>query len=150
MMIEATLVTLRPAIAEDARACAEILNTWIDGRDWMPRVHSREDVLAFYQDFVFKRRQVWVLGDPVQGFIALDPANDMVTALYVATPGRGNGRALLNHAKTGRDRLSLWTFIANDGARRFYAREGFHEVRRTEGDNEEGLPDVLLQWERDA
>ncbi|MEQ8482419.1 MAG: GNAT family N-acetyltransferase [Hoeflea sp.] len=113
-------------------------------------MHSREDVLAFYRDFVFKRRQVWVAGDPVLGFMALDPDSDMVTALYVATPGMGMGRALLNHAKTGRDSLSLWTFVANEGARRFYAREGFLEVRRTEGDNEEGLPDVLLQWERSA
>jgi putative acetyltransferase len=50
----------------------------------------------------------------------------------------------------GRDRLSLWTFQANEGARRFYAREGFAEVRMTEGDNEEGLPDVLLEWVRDG
>lgn len=150
MMIEETVATPRPAVAEDARACAEILNNWIDDRIWMPRVHSREDVLAFYRDFVFKRRQVWVAGDPVLGFMALDPDSDMVTALYVATPGMGMGRALLNHAKTGRDSLSLWTFVANEGARRFYAREGFLEVRRTEGDNEEGLPDVLLQWERSA
>ena len=42
--------------------------------------------------------------------------------------------------------LTLWTFVANEGARRFYAREGFVEVGRTEGENEEGLPDVLLAW----
>ena len=40
----------------------------------------------------------------------------------------------------------LWTFVANAPARRFYAREGFVEVRRTGGENEEGLPDVLLKW----
>lgn len=139
---------LRPAVPSDAAACAAILNDWIDDRDWMPRVHSRDDVAAFYADFVFMQRDVWVIGAPVAGFMALDRDAEMVTALYVAAPGRGLGKALLDHAKAGRAELALWTFQANDGARRFYAREGFHEVRRTEGDNEEGLPDVLLRWER--
>ncbi|WP_421858714.1 GNAT family N-acetyltransferase [Oricola sp.] len=139
---------LRPGKPEDAAACAAILNDWIDDRPWMPRIHTCEEVEAFYRDFVFQKRQVWVAGDPVEGFMALDPEHHMVTALYVATPGQGIGRALLDHAKRGRDALELWTFVANEDARRFYAREGFVEIRRTGGDNEESLPDVLLRWER--
>ena len=43
--------------------------------------------------------------------------------------------------------LTLWTFQANDGARRFYAREGFREVEFTDGaGNAEKLPDVRLEW----
>lgn len=136
----------RRAKAEDARVCAAILNDFIDERDWMPRVHAHQEVVDFYQDFVLASRQVWVIGDPVEGFMALDAENDIVTALYVATPGKGLGRILLDHAKAGRDRLDLWTFVANSGARRFYAREGFVEVRRTDGENEENLPDILLRW----
>lgn len=137
----------RRAELKDAKACAAILNEWIDERDWMPRVHSHEEVVDFYETFVFAEREVWVSGEPVEGFLALDADNDVVTALYVAKPGRGTGRVLLDHAKGGRQALELWTFVANEGARRFYAREGFEEVRQTEGDNEEGLPDVLLRWE---
>lgn len=133
---------------EDATACAAILNAWIDERDWMPRVHTHEEVESFYQDFVFVKREVWVVGEPLAGFMALDGDADMVTALYVGTPGRGLGKRLLDHAKQDRQSLELWTFVANDGARRFYRREGFVEVRETDGDNEEGLPDVLLRWER--
>ncbi|WP_316650111.1 GNAT family N-acetyltransferase [Ovoidimarina sediminis] len=140
---------VRRARPEDAARCAAILNRWIDDRDWMPRVHTEAEVEAFYHDVVFARREVWVIGDPAAGFMALDREADVVTALYVAGPGRGLGRRLLNHAKAGRATLELWTFVANKGARRFYAREGFTEIRRTEGDNEEGLPDVLLRWERD-
>ncbi len=140
--------TLRRGTPADAPACAAILNSWIDDRDWMPRVHSPAEVEAFYQDFVFVRREVWVTGDPVEGFMALDPEANMVTALYVSRPGQGIGRRLLDHAKADRAVLELWTFVANEGARRFYAREGFSEVRQTPGDNEEGLPDVLLRWER--
>lgn len=32
------------------------------------------------------------------------------------------------------------------GARRFYERHGFVVVDATEGDNEEGAPDVCYQW----
>lgn len=137
----------RPAEKNDAKACAAILNDWIDARDWMPRVHSHADVVDFYESFVFEKREVWVSGEPIEGFMALDLGNDVVTALYVAKPGHGIGKRLLDHAKTGREALELWTFVANEGARRFYAREGFQEIRQTDGDNEEGLPDVLLRWE---
>ncbi|MEM0947395.1 MAG: GNAT family N-acetyltransferase [Pseudomonadota bacterium] len=113
----------------------------------MPRVHTPEGVLTFYRDFVFQCREVWVSGDPVAGFMATDTDADIVTALYVGTPGQGIGKRLLDHAKVGRTALELWTFLANDGARRFYAREGFRELRTSPGDNEEGLPDVLLRWE---
>ena len=140
-------VGLRRGVPADAQACAAILNAWIDERDWMPRVHTPEEVEAFYGDFVFVHRTVWVAGDPVAGFMAMNDAEHMVTALYVAAPGQGIGKALLDHAKAGRKSLELWTFVANECARRFYAREGFHEVRTTPGNNEEGLPDVLLRWE---
>ncbi|WP_233557284.1 GNAT family N-acetyltransferase [Rhodophyticola porphyridii] len=139
---------VRPGRREDAVACADILNGWIDDRDWMPRVHTADEVRDFYRDFVFEQRRVWVTGDPIHGFLAMDEDDDLVTALYVAKPGLGIGRGLLNVAKDGRDRLKLWTFVANRGARNFYTREGFREIRQTDGDNEEGLPDVLLRWER--
>ena len=150
-MIEAaTRPALRRGLPEDAVACADILNDWIDGRDWMPRVHTHEEVCSFYREFVFRKREVWVSGAPVNGFLALDREGAMVTALYVATPGQGIGKVLLDHAKKGRDSLELWTFVTNAKARAFYAREGFQEVRQTPGDNEEGLPDVLLRWKREA
>jgi hypothetical protein len=42
--------------------------------------------------------------------------------------------------------FSLWTFQANLGARRFYERHGCRQVRRTDGDNEENLPDILYEY----
>ncbi len=63
--------------------------------------------------------------------------------------GRGIGRALLAQALKGRRRVRLWTFQRNDRTRRFYALQGFREVRLTDGrDNEEREPDVLLEWRR--
>ena len=82
------------------------------------------------------------------GFLAR--SGEDIPALYLAPAarGRGIGKALLDRAKVAAPRLCLWTFRDNVGARAFYEREGFREIARTEGENDEGLPDVRLQWER--
>jgi len=139
---------IRTGQFQDAEICANIQNDWIDEVDWMPRIHSRNSVVRHYQDFVFAKRQVWVTGEPAIGYLALDEDEGEITALYVATPGQGTGKALLDFIKERHAELMLWTFVANTAARRFYRREGFEEVTRTNGENEEGLPDVLLRWAR--
>jgi ribosomal protein S18 acetylase RimI-like enzyme len=43
----------------------------------------------------------------------------------------------------------LWVFEPNQGAIRFYERNGFVTVRKTDGrDNEEKVPDRLMAWQR--
>ncbi|MBA3262355.1 MAG: GNAT family N-acetyltransferase [Thermoleophilaceae bacterium] len=74
----------------------------------------------------------------------------MVEHLYVRPDAQraGIGSALLDAAKSRRPTgLRLWVFQRNRGARAFYGRHGFAEVRLTEGvNNEEREPDVLLAW----
>ena len=63
--------------------------------------------------------------DRVRGLACLD--GDWLTQLYVHPEyhNRGIGTALLDHVKRERpDGFQLWTFQANDGARRFYERHG--------------------------
>ena len=143
-------VTLRRAGPEDAYACAAILNGWINETPWMPRVHPFADILRHYREFVLKTRRVMIaMGARPLGFLGLDEAEGFITSLFIdrAARGRGVGKRLLDEAKTARPQgLSLWTFVANRGALRFYAREGFVEAERTAGDNEEGLPDIRLSW----
>jgi GNAT superfamily N-acetyltransferase len=144
------LPALRAARADDAAACAAVFNAWVDATDWMPRVHPADDVERHYREHVLAVCEVTVAeaGGAVVGFLALD-GEGFVAGFYLAPEvrGRGLGTALLGEAKARRPGgLTLWTFVANEGARRFYAREGFVEVRRSEGENEEGLPDVLLAW----
>lgn len=63
--------------------------------------------------------------------------------------GEGIGQALLQAVLKGRRRVRLWTFQRNDRSRAFYARQGFREVRLTDGaHNEEKEPDVLMEWRR--
>ncbi|MEO0542709.1 MAG: GNAT family N-acetyltransferase [Pseudomonadota bacterium] len=152
-MSDLSTLQVRQGVVRDAQACADILNAWIDETPWMPRVHSHQDVVRHYSELVLVKRHVLMAcssGGEVEGFAALDCDDSFVTALYVAADARnkGVGGQLLDATKKMMSqRVSLWTFIANHRARRFYAREGFFEVRRTNGDNEEKLPDVLLTWE---
>lgn len=146
------MTTIRAARLRDMSACAAIVNAWIDATEWMPRVHPEDDVAEYYQDTVFAKYEVFVAedDDAIAGMVALSSDN-MVSALYVHPNhrGKGVGKALLDQAKVeATGPVELWTFVANSGAQAFYLREGFAEVRRTDGDNEEHLPDILYRWQR--
>jgi GNAT superfamily N-acetyltransferase len=126
-----------------------ILSDWIEEMLWMPRLHSRAQDRAFCLHLV-ETMAVWAVqpDHQVLGFLAQEGAE--VPALYLAPAarGRGLGKALLDEAKAANDGcLGLWTFQANTGAIRFYSREGFSEVARTDGSgNDEKLPDLRLEW----
>jgi ribosomal protein S18 acetylase RimI-like enzyme len=140
-------VILDRATPDDAQAIATILGDWIAATDWMPKLHTRAQDLGFARHLL-ATQQVWVIRAPtVRGYLALD--GTVVTSVTIAAKarGRGTGKLLLDHAKTVSPRLTLFTFQANTRALRFYEREGFAELRRTDGaDNEEHLPDVELGW----
>ena len=147
---------LRPARPTDAGRVGAILSQFIDATPWMPRLHSRAQDVAFAGRMIDKG---WVTvaeagpGDAVCGFLAVDAADAEVQALFVEAAARGGGigTSLLAAAKAENAALSLWTFEANHGALRFYARHGFRETTRGDGSaNEEGLPDVRLEWRRGA
>lgn len=140
------------ATPQDVSALAAILRGWILQTPWMPKLHTPAEDMAFLhhliatQDVTVAHRT----GDVV-GFVARSGAE--ISALYLCPTARGQGLGtqLLDRAKAETHRLDLWTFQANSGARRFYARNGFVETDLTDGArNEERLPDVRLIWERTA
>jgi len=138
---------IRAATAGDAAALGDILQDWLNATPWMPKLHERVETHGFLGHVIATQR-VFVAGD-CSGFIALDGAD--ISCLYLADAARGQGigKALLDHAKSAQDQFDLWTFQANTGALRFYCREGFVEVERTDGaTNDERLPDVRLSWTR--
>ena len=138
---------LAPATPDDADRLAAILSAWIDATDWMVRIHTPEEDRRFVAGLIAQGGVMVARDGEAVGFI--DRAGATVRALYVAPDRRGEGvgKALLDHAKGEAETLDLWCFQANEGARAFYAREGFAEAGRTPGDNDEGLPDVRLVWE---
>lgn len=141
---------LRPARSTDAGAVGAILSGFVDETLWLPRLHSRAEDLSFAGTMI-DRGWICVAEDAgrVVGFAAREGGT--LHALYVAAPARarGCGRALLRRAQSQADALSLWTFQANTGARRFYLAHGFSEAGRGDGaGNDEGLPDIRYEWRR--
>ncbi len=70
-----------------------------------------------------------------------------VQQLYVAPDRwrRGYGSKLLRFAQSREDELSLWTFVANAGARAFYEKHSF-VAGEVSTDNEEGVAAVCYRW----
>ncbi len=143
-------VLLRPARPLDAGAVGTILSEFIDETDWMPRIHTRAEEVAFAETLIDKG---WTIvaerPEGVAGFLARE--GEEVHALYLApgAQGRGIGTRLIEDAKARANRLALWCFQANTAARAFYHAHGFAEAEWTDGaENDEGLPDVRLVWER--
>lgn len=140
---------IRDASPEDAAALGRILSDWIDATPWMPRLHTRDEDYRFVAGPISRASVLTLdIGGRPEGFLARD--GERIPAFYLAPErrGQGHGARLLDRAKRTSDRLRLWAFQSNKDAIRFYEREGFAESRRTDGENDEGMPDVELVWQR--
>ena len=149
---------MKPAIrrggAHDARAAADLYlrarAAALHAGSMPAGVHDDDDVRGYFASHIVEACELWVAEQDgaLAGILVLD--GDVVDQLYVepGLTGRGIGSALLAVAKRERPQgLALWAFQSNTGARRFYERHGFIEVRRTDGrDNEERAPDVLYAY----
>jgi GNAT superfamily N-acetyltransferase/uncharacterized protein YndB with AHSA1/START domain len=148
-----SVMSTRRATPEDAEAVADLL---VRAREAAagaipPAVHPPAEVLGWVTTVVIPDREVWLVEEaPGAPIAVLVLADDWVDQLYVdpSRTGQGLGSRLLDLAKSRRpDGLQLWTFAANLGAQRFYARHGFVAVEATDGaGNEEQAPDVRFVW----
>jgi ribosomal protein S18 acetylase RimI-like enzyme len=136
---------IRRAVAEDVPAIAAVVNGWIDATPWLPRVHAAQAIEGLVRE-AFPRRVVWVIGDPVAGFLSLDAGQGRIAALNCARTGAGLGKVLLDKAKEGRMVLTLSTHVPNAAAQRFYRREGFVETGRAEPELPETVPEIIMEW----
>lgn len=143
---------LRPARSTDAGKTGAILWAFCHDTPWMPELYTGAETVAFCGTMIDRGwMTVAELDGRIVGFLARH--KEEINALYVAKEqcGAGFGLQLLDHAKQGSDRLSLWTFDANVGAQRFYRREGFVETARTQGaGNQENLPDIAFMWTKET
>ncbi len=139
-------VKLRLATPTDAPACAAIVNDWIDAKDWLPRLHSNAAIEEMIRTAI-PMREVWIAGDPVQGYLSFDVEAGKIMGLYTRVPGRGVGKALVDHVKNGRTSVLLWSHAANTRAHAFYRREGFVETGRNESGGD-GIPEIRMEWRR--
>jgi GNAT superfamily N-acetyltransferase len=139
---------IRRATLDDAPAISGLFARARDEMSYLPRIP--DDVRPRLGALFLARAEIWVAEKQGQvvGFAGV--SDDELTHLYTDPPAqnRGFGTALLDHAKSLRpERLELWVFQKNEGARRFYERHGFRLVRLTEGEgNMERGPDALYEW----
>jgi putative acetyltransferase len=144
-------VLIRPALAHDMAEVARVFRTsFSQAMPWIPTLHTPQEDIGYFEG-LFARSSIFVAdqGRRVVGFIAFD--RDMVSQLYLLPEAQrqGIGSRLLVIAQERSPSLRLWAFQKNTPALRFYEKQGFREVRRTDGaDNEEKEPDVLLAWQR--
>ena len=143
-------VRLRDAQPTDAGTLGAILTEAVTETPWLPRLHTAAQEVGFVGQMI-DRGWVTVAEDAATarriGFLAR--REHEIVSLFVARAhrGRGVGRLLLAQARAGRSTLTLWTFAANVRAQRFYRREGFEVLCRTDGrNNDENMPDVQFGW----
>lgn len=143
--------TIRPATLSDVDEVADLF--WRVREESVPGipmiVHPYESVLPFVRDVLLREFEVWVaeVEGAVVGFLALMPP-DQLGHLYIAREhtGRGLGSRFLALARTRFPHgMQLYAFQANR-AIRFYERHGFVPAAWSDGDNEEGAPDVRMEW----
>jgi putative acetyltransferase len=120
---------------------------------WLAGLHTPAEDQAFFREQVYPVSVVHGAFEAagLLGFMAL--RGDWIDQLYVAPDrqGAGIGSRLIAVAKAESQRLQLWTFQRNDGARRFYAHHGFIAVETRDGsDNEEHEPDIRYRWPGEA
>jgi ribosomal protein S18 acetylase RimI-like enzyme len=143
---------IRRATADDVEAIAELYERSFAALTYLPVLHTLDEHRAWFERQVAEH-EAWVWDDgAIRGFIVLTAHELMYIYLDVGWTGRGIGTALLQHAKARRPAgFTLWTFQANEGARRFYERHGLHAIELGDGSgNEERTPDVRYEWRPSA
>jgi GNAT superfamily N-acetyltransferase len=144
-------VLIRLAGSDDIDAIADVFVASFAGLTFLPRLHTETETRRWIRTEMVPRHEVWVAEEEgeIVGFAAL--SGDLLGHLYVRpdAQGRGVGTALLGLVKAERaSGFRLWTFQRNEGARRFYERNGCRVVQLTDGrGNEEQEPDALYVWQ---
>jgi ribosomal protein S18 acetylase RimI-like enzyme len=149
-----SIMQIRAADANDSSRCAEIHVLARRLMSYLPETHTPAEVQVWKRYVVFPQQAVWVaeIDREIVGYASLEGRD--LTNLYVHPDyqRRGVGSALLARVQAiASEGLQLWTFQQNEGAIRFYERNGFHVLRTTDGsENEERVPACLMSWRTTA
>ena len=93
-MIQNEIYTLRRATIDDASACALIVDDWIEKTVEMPRLFDKHKLTEMIRNAI-PLREVWVIGQPINGYISYNPDLLQISALYVKKKAKALGRYFL-------------------------------------------------------
>ena len=136
--------TLRRATIHDALACASIVDEWVEKTAKMPRLYDRDQLFNMIRSAI-PEREVWVIGEPIEGYISYNPDLLQISALYVKFTGEGLGKTPLDQVKHQHKYLQLWSHEFNTSAHKFYKREGFEAIDRKDHGSD-GIPELKFKW----
>ncbi|WP_422049360.1 GNAT family N-acetyltransferase [Shimia sp.] len=142
-----TELHIRRATPEDVGAMAQIVCDWEAATEWMSSPYGPEEISGFIRE-AMPAREMWVAGEPIEGYLSYDPKATRVGGLYCRKSGQGLGKALMDKVKEGRDFLWLTTHEPNLKAQKFYKREGFVEVSRHDAEPPNTVREVRMEWQR--
>ncbi|WP_283426929.1 GNAT family N-acetyltransferase [Shimia sagamensis] len=140
-----TEVAVRRAVEADVPAMAQIVCDWEAATEWMTSPYAPAEIAEFIRE-AMPEREIWVAGDPIEGYLSFDVNVSRVGGLYCRKTGAGVGKALMDKAKSGRGFVWLTTHEPNEKAQKFYKREGFEEVSRHDGEIQESVREVRMEW----
>ena len=90
-------------------------------------------------------REVWLSGQPINGYISCNPNSSQISALHVNKKGEGHGKILLDQLKSDHKYLQLWSHEFNNSAHKFYKREGF-KLKNRKDVGSDGIPELQFEW----
>ena len=137
---------IRNGTLDDAQECTDIVNSWINKTNWMPRNFSENELLRMLREAI-PQREFLVIGKPISGYISFNKKESQVIALYTRNPGSGDGKLLLDKIKERKKYIELWSHTENTKAHRFYLREGF-KILGQKKSGLDGIPETLFVWQR--
>jgi GNAT superfamily N-acetyltransferase len=144
-----TGVTLRAAGTADTPAITEVFLAARKAMTYLPHLHTDDETARFLFDLVrLAQVQVAVDDGAIVGFAAVRGTWLEHLNVHPRAQNAGIGSRLIDWAKeTSPAGLDLWVFERNTRARALYASHGWRDILHTDGDNEEGQPDVHMRWE---
>ncbi len=128
--------TLRPLTAADLDAAMDIwLAANLQAHSFIPAAYWQNAAPEVLRQLPQAEVHVLEQNGLILGFIGLvpstaDPSSAFIAGLFVqpAAQSQGFGHLLLEQAKQAYPKLILRVYRQNEGARRFYQREGFRQT----------------------
>jgi GNAT superfamily N-acetyltransferase len=144
-----TGVTLRAATTADAPAIAAVILEARRAMTYLPVVHTDDEAARHFFEVVERSAvEVAVSDGLVIGFAAVRDGWLEHVNVLPAHQSTGVGSRLIAWAQeTSPSGLDLWVFQRNTRAHALYRSHGWRDLLLTDGDNEEGQPDIRMHWE---